>query len=85
MVERPTKVAHNDKMVDAFDVPVGESIERWCEFTLEDGTVIRAKTGLLSVARLKDEYDEQGKPIYVLNLSGTIIVASVPDTLLKKS
>lgn len=83
MVERPTQVMHNDKMVDALDVPVSESLERWCEFTLEDGTVIRAKTSLLSAARLKNEYDD-GKPIYVLNLGGTISVASIPDALLKK-
>jgi hypothetical protein len=85
MVERPTKVMHNDKMVDATDVPVAESTEKWSEFTLEDGTVIRMKATLVSAARVKGEYDSQGNPVYVMNLASAIGFASVPEKLLKKN
>ena len=85
MVERPTKVMHNDKMVDAVDVPVSESHEKWSEFTLEDGTVIRMKISVVSAARVKDEYDENGQPVYVMSLASTIGVASVPEALMKGS
>lgn len=85
MVERPTKVMHNDKMVDAVDVPVSESHEKWSEFTLEDGTVIRMKISVVSAARVKGEYDENGQPVYVMSLASTIGVASVPEALMKGS
>jgi hypothetical protein len=84
MVERPTKVLHNDKMTDAVDVPISESVEKWSEFTLEDGSVIRAKISLISVARVKDEWDAQGNPVYVMNLGSAIGFASVPENLVKK-
>lgn len=85
MVERPTRVMHNDKMVAAMDIPIAESTEKWSEFTLEDGTVVRVKTSLVSVARLKDEYDVGGQPVYVMSLASTVGLASVPEKLLKKN
>jgi hypothetical protein len=43
VAERPIKATLKDgTVVDASDVPVAESIERWSEFKLEDGTVLRA-------------------------------------------
>lgn len=84
MVERPTKVMHNDKMVDAVDVPILDSSEKWCEFTLEDGTVVRAKTSIVSAARVTGEYDAQGNPVYQFNIGATIGFATVPESLMKK-
>ena len=86
MVERKIKVQNpaTGQMVDALDIPVEESSERWSEFKLEDGTVIRAKMSLLSVARIPDAFDPLGNPVYVTNAAPTFAVISVPDHLRKK-
>ncbi len=83
MVERSTKAMHNDQMVDGVDVPVLDSSEKWSEFTLEDGVVVRAKNSLLSAIRLVGVYDENGSPVYQLSFAGAIGFASVPDNLKK--
>jgi hypothetical protein len=75
---------HNDAMVEAVDIPILESNEKWSEFTLEDGCVVRAKTTIVSAVRLKDEYDQQGNPVYQFNLGAAFGFAHVPEGLLKK-
>lgn len=65
-------------------VDVVSSKEGWSEFTLEDGTVIRAKAMLLDVKKMVGQYNAQGEPIYLMQL----IMANqalVPDKLKKKS
>ena len=84
MAERKTRVMHNGKMVDGFDVPVTESSERWSEFTLEDGTIIRVKVNLIAAVRIPDEFDAQGNPIYVINAGPTIGVLPTDTNLMKK-
>lgn len=54
-------------MVDALDIPVTESIERWSELHLADGSIFRVKVNVISVARLVNKVDANGKPIYVIN------------------
>jgi hypothetical protein len=67
------------------DVPIRESTERWSEYTLEDGTVIRAKFSLIAIVRADGEYDAQGQPIYSTNAVPVMGIISVPDHLRKKN
>ena len=70
-------------MVDAMDVPITESNERWSELKLEDGTIIRVKQSVATVARM-DEYDPEGNPVYVVRSTPTVAVIQVPEKLKQK-
>ena len=50
--------------VEAEVVGFRTSGEHWNEYLLDDGTVFRIKLVLTEVARLKDQYDANGDPIY---------------------
>jgi hypothetical protein len=71
--------------VDALDVPIEEANERWSEYKLEDGTVLRAKMTLVSVARIPGAFDAQGNPMYVTNGAPTLAVIDTPEHLRKKT
>jgi hypothetical protein len=49
MAERKTKVqvVPGDPLVNGVEVPVEESTERWSEYKLEDGSIIRLKQVLM--------------------------------------
>jgi hypothetical protein len=64
-------------------IDIVSSKEGWSEYTLADGTVIRAKGVLLDVKRLVNQYNPEGDPIYVLQLT-MVNQARVPDNLKKK-
>ena len=85
MAEREVQVPLGDRMVDGFDIPIEESAERWSEFTLEDGTIVRAKVNLISVVRVKNERDQAGNPLYVINVAPIIGVVNVSKASSKKA
>jgi hypothetical protein len=84
--ERKTKVIPQGgaQQVDGMEVPVEESTERWSEFKLEDGSVLRVKITVVSAVRLTGQYDPQGNPMYVLNMTPVIAITDVPDRLRRK-
>jgi hypothetical protein len=86
VAERRTKVPlqGTDQIVEGFDVPVEESNERWSEFKLEDGTVLKAKVTVVSAVRLDGQFDPQGNPLYVMNLSPVMAIVEAPERLRKK-
>jgi hypothetical protein len=80
--ERKVKIPYPGKgMIDGTDVPLIESVERWTELKLEDGTVLRVKPVITSVIRLDGQYDPQGNPMYAVQGGQTLALASVPDHL----
>jgi hypothetical protein len=86
VAERRTKVTiqGTNQVADGFEVPVEESNERWSEFKLEDGTIFRVKTTLINAVRLEGQYDAQGNPMYVMNMTPIIAPVEIPDHLRKK-
>jgi hypothetical protein len=64
-------------------VDVVSSKEGWSEYTLTDGTVIRAKAVILDVKKLTNQYAADGEPIYMLQLT-FINQTKAPDHLKKK-
>ena len=85
MAERKIQVPTPEgKMVDGMDVPIERSDERWSEFTLEDGTVIRAKINIASAVRVDGQYDTRGQPVYILNTSPTVSIINVPERLKRR-
>ena len=85
MAERKTKVTlPTGETAEGFEVPVENSNERWSEIKLEDGTVIRVKMSVITAVRVPGQYDLAGNPMYVMNMTPTIAIVSVPENLRKK-
>lgn len=69
---------------EGIEVQALKSNEPWAEFTLDDGTVLKLKTLLVSAVRLDGQYDPDGNPVYVLKTTPAISISSVPEKLKKK-
>jgi hypothetical protein len=63
-------------------IDIVSSKEGWSEYTLEDGGVIRSKSVILDVKKLIGQYNSDGDPIYVLQLT-IVNQPRVPDNLKK--
>ncbi len=70
--------------VNAYEIPVKESIERWSEIELEDGTKLRIKLTVAGAHRLVGKYDPQGNPIYNLQAMPQMVPVYTPDDLKKR-
>ena len=58
--------------VQADPVDILTDHETWNEYTLGDGTLLRMKTVVTEVFKLRGRKDAEGKPIYVVK-SGNIL------------
>jgi hypothetical protein len=68
---------------DQVPVDVLEANELWSTYKLSDGTVLKIKTILIEVSRAKNEYNNDGDPVYSIK-SANIADAAVPNKLKKK-
>ena len=71
-------------MHSATEVDIDESTERWSEIRLKDGTVLRAKVVVVSVARLDDQHDPDRNPVYNIKSQTIVSVVDSPDELKAK-
>lgn len=71
------------KQVQATPVDVNQSGEKWNEYLLEDGTVLKMKLVLKKVFKVDGEFDEEGNPVYVMQ-STNVTSISAPGDLKKK-
>ena len=53
--------------------------ETWNEYTLSDGTVLRMKTVITQILKIRDETDADGNAIYVVK-SGNIVTSRSPQS-----
>jgi hypothetical protein len=67
------------------EVEVDHSSERWSEFTLSDGTILRAKMTLLTSVRVDGHFDPLGNPFYSTSFAPVMTIVSVPEQLRKKA
>jgi hypothetical protein len=63
-------------------VDIVSTKDGWSEFTLSDGTVLRAKAVVLDVRKMLGQYNQEGDPIYEMQLT-MVSQAKVPDDLKK--
>jgi hypothetical protein len=84
MADRKVKVATPTGEATGVAVEVAESTERWSDITLEDGVTLRIKATVVSAVRVDGQYDPQGNPSYVLNMTPTITLVHCPENLRKK-
>jgi hypothetical protein len=68
--------------VEAEPVGFRASGEHWNEYLLDDGSVVRIKLVVTEVLKVKDMYDQQGNPAYVVQHSQVTNV-DAPDDLKK--
>ena len=86
MEERKVTVnypSESDK-ADAFEVDITQSIERMTDVELADGTILKTKLSVLSAARVDNQHDNEGNPIYVLKTNQILIVSHAPAHLKEK-
>ena len=62
---------------------ISNTKEGWSEYTLNDGSVIRAKAVILDVKRAIGQYASDGNPIYVMQFA-FVSQLKAPDSLKKK-
>lgn len=63
-------------------VDIESSKDGWSEYTLSDGTVIRAKAVVLDVKKMVGQHNADGEPVYELQLT-MVNQVRVPDKLKK--
>jgi hypothetical protein len=61
------------------EVQIIESTERWSEFTLDDGTVLRLKMVVASFIKADNVFDGDGNPVYAVKGGPQINFISVRD------
>lgn len=81
MAGRRLKVMSPQGEVEGEEVLVAESIEKWSELTLEDGSRLRIKATVVSAVRIDNLFDQEGNPSYTLNIAPTVALISAPDNL----
>jgi hypothetical protein len=86
MAERKVKVPFGEAgaMADGVEVTVDESTEKWSEYKLSDGTVLRGKVTVVSAVRIEGQFDPQGHPMYAINMAPAMMVVDTPVSLRKK-
>jgi hypothetical protein len=76
------KIVHEGREKDAIDIDFKTVNEEWNVYDLEDGSRIRVKIVISNIARVINEFDNEGNPVYVAKMSSVMSV-STPDHLRK--
>ncbi|WP_369723072.1 hypothetical protein AB8Z38_03025 [Bradyrhizobium sp. LLZ17] len=73
------------QIVEGHEVSVDESTEKWSEYMLSDGTVLRGKITIIGAVRVEGHWDPQGNPMYQMNMAPTVVISSSPDRLKQRT
>lgn len=65
-------------------VDIVESIERFNEVRLGDGTVLKVKIVTTEVTRIDDRWDDEGNPMYAIKSHNVVVVSEAPETVKRK-
>jgi hypothetical protein len=71
--------------IEGEEIPISTTSEQWCEYRLEDKSVLRIKPGVFSFIRIPGRFDPDGNPIYVVRGGMITAVAYSPPELQKKA
>lgn len=69
------------RIVEGISVDVVESIERFSDVKLKDGTILKTKLSVLEAVRVDGEWDQEGNPSYVLRHNNVVSVVESPPEL----
>lgn len=79
MANEKVTINMGGRQVQATPVDVNQSSERWNEYFLEDGTVLKMKLVLKKVFKVDGEFDEEGNPVYVMQSTNVTAVSAPGD------
>lgn len=71
-----TKITINNVEYDTQKVPILESIERFSNIRLQDGSIINIKATPQEVTRIEGLFDPNGRPAYIVNSTTVVVVSS---------
>lgn len=77
------KMNYKGKEVDATVIEVNQESSYWNNYLLDDQSVLKLKVILTKVARIDNEYDQEGNPVYVVQATN-IVRVDCPESLKKK-
>ena len=77
------KVPYLGRQVEADEVDFQTRKEEWNEYQLMDGSIIKMKSVVAGIVKVKGEFDVEGNPVYVIRSQNVSSVSS-PDELKKK-
>lgn len=77
--QKRVKVTIGGKLVEGVEVPIEETVERWTDVMLKDGSHLRVKMTVITVIRVDEIPDPQGNPTFSINMAPTIAVIDVPS------
>jgi hypothetical protein len=85
MAERKVRVPYGEpgQMADGVEVNVDESTEKWSEYKLSDGTLLKGKMTVISAVRIEGQFDPQGNPMYAINMTPAMVIVEAPAHLRK--
>jgi hypothetical protein len=83
-VSVPSSPEDPKAQIEGYDIPIKESVEKWSEIHLEDGTIFRAKISIANVVRLIDRFDDHGNPVYFINATPTVAMVQFGDSTTRK-
>ena len=70
-LETAVSETRNDSVQDDTEIEVLDAKERWSEYRLADGTMMRIKSVVIAVFRETGNHTENGEPVY--NMKSTLI------------
>ena len=70
-------INYQGRSVDAQELDVVSSNERWNEYQLADGTELAIKLVLVKVFRAVNEKSPEGEPMYMVNSQNIVKVKTV--------
>lgn len=83
MPEREVTIPYNGAPARAVVVPMDSIHEQQSQYQLADGSILQLRTVVLQVFRLKDHFNAENDPIYVVK-SQNMVTTVVPDHLKKR-
>lgn len=83
MPQDKVKINYGGRQVEATPVEASQSSEKWNEYLLEDGTVLKMKLVLKKVLKVEGQYDAEGNPVYVMQ-STNVTTVTAPSHLRKQ-
>lgn len=78
---KKTLTDQSGNLVEGTVVEIAESVERFSEVKLTDGTILKTKMSAIEATRIDDQWDKDGNPIYILQSNNIVAVTESPERL----
>lgn len=75
------KITWKGKEIQVEEVEVTSAEEKWNEYELSDGSLVKVKLVASRIVRAVEEKNELGEPLYLVNSSNVVSVKVSPDLM----